>query len=295
MGVDITHIIRHDFRNIKDHDASLKYAKDTLESLKKKLHLHGPDELFEFRDDDEGLTFRLPVYDVEFTLHNGFWQIESFYHYCQIVMHHDDYFWLRRLTFDIARALGQKEAWYAEEYYTWNGGNIENNEVPFEDWISFVEQQYGKPISEFDQEAIMRQGDVHIPDYEPLYHDDFKECIALFEKEQSKLNGYELLGLAIIGNGYYRCLKDGGLYFINAETLKPMFEEPVEAILRSLNGPEFIVFKNGKSAVFDMDGIQLTEYVKGEFNWRWDKYDFSDGHPMRIIYNEEAGIELPPR
>ncbi len=30
MEVDISHIIRHDFRNLKDHAASLKYAKDTI-------------------------------------------------------------------------------------------------------------------------------------------------------------------------------------------------------------------------------------------------------------------------
>ena len=70
---------------------------------------------------------------MELSLHNGFWKMESFYHYCQIVMHDGDYFGLRRKTFDIARALGQKEAWYAEEYYTWNGGNIENPEIPFEE------------------------------------------------------------------------------------------------------------------------------------------------------------------
>jgi hypothetical protein len=241
MGVDITHIIRHKFENIKDHDATLRYAKDTIESLKKKLCLNAPEEYFEFMDDDEGIKFRLPVYDIEMSLHNGFWQIESFYHYCQIVMHHGDYFWLRRLTFDIARALGQKEAWYAEEYYTWNGGNIEDVNVPFREWISFVEKTYKKPIPEFDQEAIIKQGDVHIPDYEPIYHDTFKECFDLFEKEQSRLGDYELLGLSLIGNGYYRCAKDGGLFLVNSETLKTMFDEPIESMLQSLNGPEFII------------------------------------------------------
>ncbi len=118
MGVDISHIIRHDFRNLKDHDASLKYAKDTIETLMKKLHLYGTDDFFWLEDDDESIRFRLPVYDVELSLHNGFWQMESFRHYCQIVMHDGDYFWLRRLTFDIAKTLGQNEAWYAEEYYT---------------------------------------------------------------------------------------------------------------------------------------------------------------------------------
>ena len=94
-------------------------------------------------EDGEEISFYLPVYDVEMSLHNGFWQIESFFHYCQIVMHQGDNFWLRRSLFDIARALGQKEAWHAEEYYTWNGGNIEDFEVPFEDWLAFAEKNTG--------------------------------------------------------------------------------------------------------------------------------------------------------
>ena len=72
MGVDITHIIRHKFENIKYHDATLRYAKDTIESLKKKLCLNAPEEYFEFMDDDEGIKFRHPVYDIEMSLHNGF-------------------------------------------------------------------------------------------------------------------------------------------------------------------------------------------------------------------------------
>jgi len=51
-----------------------------------------------------------------------------------------DHFWLRQLTFDIARALGQDEAWYAEEYYTWNGGGCETPEATFEQWL---ESSYG--------------------------------------------------------------------------------------------------------------------------------------------------------
>jgi hypothetical protein len=39
MGVDITHIIRHDFRNLQDYAAFLKYVKDTIEILKENLHL----------------------------------------------------------------------------------------------------------------------------------------------------------------------------------------------------------------------------------------------------------------
>lgn len=100
------------------------------------------------------------------------------------------------------------------------------------------------------------------------------------------------MGLEYVGNKYYRCKKDGGLYLINSETLKPMFDEPIEAMLQSLNGPEFVVKKNGLSVVFDMKGKQLTDYLPGSFDWKWAKDDFCF---KRIIFNEIAIIELSAR
>ena len=212
-------------------------------------------------------------------------------------MHDGDYFGLRRKTYDIAKALGQNEAWYAEEYYTWNGGNIEDPDVPLEDWIEFVHQKHG-PISEFDPKAIMQQGDVPIPDYEPVYHDSFKECNDTFNEVQSKLKGYTLLGLEYIGNDYYRCENEAGLYLIHSETFKPMFNEPIETMLQNLNGPEFVIKKNGLSAVFDMDGKQLTDFEPGVFYWKWTEIGengFDPNHSKRTIFNEKAKIKLPPR
>lgn len=297
MGVDISHIIRHDFKDVNNRVSSMGFVKETIERLKKNLYIYGVDEEFELEENFETISFQLPVYDVKFELHNVFWDIESYYHYCQIVMHDGDYFWLRRKIYDIVRALGQNEAWHAEEYYTWNGGNIEEPDVPLEAWIEFVNKKYGS-IPEFDQNAIMQQGDVHIPDYEFVYHDTFKECIDTFEQVQSQLNGYRLLGLEFVGNGYYRCEKDGGLYLVNSETFKSMFNEPIEAMLQNLNGPEFVIKKNGMSAVFDMDGKQLTDFVSGIFYWKWteiDEYGFDLCNMKRTIFNEEAKIKLPPR
>ena len=91
MGVDISHIIRHDFRDVNNRDDALEYTKEAIERLKKNLHLYGADEVFEITDDCGCLTFNVPVYDVELSLHNGFWNMESFCHYCQIVMHHGDF------------------------------------------------------------------------------------------------------------------------------------------------------------------------------------------------------------
>lgn len=297
MGVDITHIIRHKFRDVHNHAAAMDFTKKTIRRLKENLHIYEVDDKFELREEWGTFVFQLPVYDVEFQLHNGFWNIESYCHYCQIVMHHGDYFWLRRRIFDIARALGQNEAWHAEEYYTWNGGNIEEPDVSLEEWIEFVTKKYGS-IPEFDQDSIMQQGDVHIPHYEEVYHDSFKECVDTFNEVQSKLKGYTLLGIDYVGNGYYRCEKDGGLYLINSETFNPMFDEPIEAMLQDLNGPEFVVKKNGLSAVFDMDGKQLTDFVTGFFCWKWTEPNMQGYDPRRMyrtIFNKVAKIELPPR
>ena len=206
MSVDISHIIRHNFRQVEDKKASKAFVMKTIEQLKKNLLIQEVDDCFNYRYNDgyNETTFRLPIYDVEFTLHNGFWQIESFYHYYQIVIHNGDFFWLRRLTFDIAKALGQEEAWYAEEFYTWNGGGCEIPESTFEQWQECSIKQYGKNLPEFDQASIMEQGDVDIPDYEPIYHDSFKECKELYNKLQARLGEYKLLGLGQTGDGYLR-------------------------------------------------------------------------------------------
>ena len=110
MGVDVTHIIRHDFKDVKSHKAAKKFLLQTLELLKEKfcVHLDNDDSRFEIRDEDvEDLIFRLPPYKCEFYLRDGFWQIESYFHYNQLVWPVNDVYWLRDMIYDIARVLGQ--------------------------------------------------------------------------------------------------------------------------------------------------------------------------------------------
>ncbi len=196
MGANITHIIRHDFRYTQDIPRSLEFARNTIDCLKKGLLISNPDTDFELYYDKElkELCFQLPIYDVEISLHSGFWQVESFYHYCQLVRYQGDYFRLRASTYDLARVLRQEEAWYATEYYTWNGGKCETLESTFEEWYEQATKAYGKPISEFNPSAIIAQRDY--PDYEPIYHDSFLECRASFDHLQSDLSGYRFPYLA---------------------------------------------------------------------------------------------------
>lgn len=88
-----------------------------------------------------------------------------------------------------------------------------------------------------------------------------------------------------------RCEKDGQLFLLNEQTLAPLFQTPVDDVICPLNGPEFVIVRNGLSAVFNACGKQLTDFVRGRFEWVWDPHSPLYAHE-RIIYNKEANIQL---
>ena len=300
MGVDISHIYRHGFYNVYNGQKSMDFTLKTIENLKKNLLIRVPnDDYFEICQESKNkppdTSFKLPVYDVDFNLHSGFWRVESYYHYVRIIMHHGNYFHLRRMSFDIARALKKEEAWYAEELYTCESTYGSYPDTTFQKWLKYTKQDLRKDIKEYDESEIMSHKDYNWK-FEPVYHDSFKECKELFDSLQKRLKGFRLLGLMNVGNGFLRCEKDGMLYLINEDTMEHLFKEPIEGMLYSLNGLEIIVIKDGLQAVFDENGKQLTVFVNGVFTWCWtDRADFITSFPKRIIYNKEAGIELAPR
>lgn len=290
MGIDISHIIKHDFLDIDNHDEAMRFVTQTMSHLSKTLHIpFESEDKWDLRYDKDiaEISFRLPIYEVEFFLHKGFWQIESYYHYCHIVMHHGTYFWLRALTFDLAMALGQKEAWYAEEYYTWNGV-LDAPGISFDEWIEECKKSYGNEIPDFVRDEIMAQGNDPIPRYESIYHDSFKECFdELQQLRQVVGNRGKILGLYRISR-FIRCEVDGGINLFDLTHNCFVFESPVEDILCPFNGPEFLVLKGNKSALFNAEGKQMSYFVLGQWKWTW-----SNGHTAkRRLFNEEAELEF---
>lgn len=290
MGVDVTHIVRHNFNDIENEEASMKFVLDTIKLLKDKLHLDDPLDSFNINFDKEynEITFRLPLYDVEFTLHRKCWQIESYFHYCQIVMHSGDYFWLREMMYDIATALGNDEMWHAEEYYTWNGGPMEEVNCSFEEWITFTRQKLGRDIPEYDYDGIIRQGDVHIPEYEPVYHDDFAECKIKYDTLKNRLSslGYKPIDLSLFWE-YIRCIRlsDKTVHFLNSKTLEPLISGSPQSYYFDYVPSLFVIKQNDKYALFNFNGgKQLTEFVTQPFRKQWNNEINNN-----IVINDEIG------
>ncbi len=183
MSVDISHIIKTDFRNTEDRHAAWNFILQTIEMFKKALNIKADEEEWELNEED--MSFNLPDGDWEFSLRKGFWIIESGYHYCQIVMHRGRYFWLRDQVYEIAKLLGQEEAWYTPEFNTWNGGPTEDLDCSFEEWLDFATNKNNGIVPEFDSKLIIAQDDFN--KYEIVYHDDFKD-IKLY-KAETQSNG----------------------------------------------------------------------------------------------------------
>lgn len=76
---------------------------------------------------------------------------------------------------------------------------------------------------------------------------------------------------------------------MRVDNLEPLIDIPFDMVTCDLNGLEFVLHRDGLSAVFDPDGKQLTEFVEGTFYWRWSGDVLGYG---RVICNDEAGIKI---
>lgn len=297
MSVSAMHVIRHDFYKVSDQKAATSFVFNTIEQLKKRLFIKGVDSLFELEfeqfDNEIQYSFYLPYYNLRFYLRNGYWEVGSMFKYNSLVFHLGKYFPVRCQAFDVAKALGQNDAWHASEDY-------DSISADFETWLNYANEEIKREeyddrhiteVPEFCCDDIFATGedDGTYYEYVNAYHDDFKECFEYFQYLQDKLKDMELLGLYRIGNNFLRCKKEGGLFLINEDTLQPLFEEPVDCVLNSFNyyySGKFVVIKDGLSAVFDENGKPMTDFVEGTFCWEWGKQE----NTPKIVYNNEAQI-----
>ena len=296
MGVDISHIVRHDFYDLDDMNKSRAFCEKTRDRLWTNLLLGScVDEKgygkINYLDDDTAFEMRIPYNDVEFDLRAGCWKIESYFHYVQLVL--GDY--VRRLIFDVVHALDQTEAWHAAEYYTWNGGPLDNPKCSFQEWYDFVKNEYGTRIPEFNSQCMQQYDKEDKLCYESVYHDSFEECFDEFNRLQDKTDEYRLIGLTRIGRNMLRAEKNGELYLLNEQNMHPAFFFPVRT--ENTFGQWIILWKDDKSAIIDDWGNQLTPFVQGQFVIKYESREFQCNGEKYIRHftcteNKEAKMKI---
>ena len=135
MSVDLSVIIRTDFRERDKEEATLKKLEETAAILNKSegttSYLVDTDDSFDrwcIRDLSEGHFF------IELWLFNGFWHMETSFGYHQYFTRTMG---IRKTIYGYAMLLGQKDVWPCEEYYTWNSGILEEPTRTFEEWKEY--------------------------------------------------------------------------------------------------------------------------------------------------------------
>ena len=115
----------------------------------------------------------------------------------------------------------------------------------------------------------------------------YKECHDVLNAIRSRFPEYDILS---ISNPLPNCAlaaKNDELFILNYETGSCLTGNPIDNCRTDFNGAGIQVFKGEKSAFFNMEGEQLTDFRVGNFSWKWDTrciYAF-----RQIIIDEATG------
>ena len=142
MSVDLSVIIRTDFRKRDNIEATLMKLKETAADLNNaegaKSYVVDTDDTFDrwcIRDIDDGHFF------MELWLHNDFWHMETGFGYFQYFQKVHS---ICRSVYEYVKLQGEMEAWPCDERYSGNSGTLSDCCVKFEEWIAYCEKGLGK-------------------------------------------------------------------------------------------------------------------------------------------------------
>lgn len=295
MSHCVDHIIRHDFFELDDREAVMQFLQKTIAQIKEKLYIKSeiPIKVFDFEEDPEFIpeySFVIPSCDYDVLLGNGFWIISSSLSLGSLFTRFHGEFTVRNDIFDIARALGQNEAWHCSEYNSTDCPEFNYQIDDFHTWIKVMEQKYGV-IEEFDElkidDFVAKNPHSY---YSTLLHDTFDSCRERMAELQNQFPGWNIVRVKPLMHKYIVLHNDKGLFLADHATGRPLLEYPVDDIFENLNGAGVVMTKNGKSAFFDNEGIQKSDFVNGVWKWRWIPQCPSLGIE---IYNEQVGLRYP--
>ncbi len=295
MSHCVDHIIRHDFFELDDREAVMQFLKKTITQIKEKLYIKCeiPIKVIDFEEDPDFIpeySFEIPSFDYDVFLCKGFWIISASLSLSSLFTKFYGEFTIRNDIFDIARALGQNEAWHCSEYNSTDCPEFNYHTDDFYTWIKIMEKRHGV-IEEFDEFKI---DDFIAKDshgyYSNILHDTFDSCQKKMAELHCQFPGWNIVRINPLMHKYTVLHNKKGLFLADHTTGHLLLEYPVDDIFENLNGAGVVMTKNGKSAFFDNEGVQKSDFVDGVWKWKWIPSCPSLGIE---IYNEQAGLKYP--
>lgn len=290
MGVDANIILRHDFYELEDYEKSINFVKTTIEKVKRRLQIECEDSSFDlygnYYDDDcwSFITFEIPVLNIDVELRKGYWSVSPLYRYLHVANKSLGRLPIADTAFDIARILDAGEAWYCDEYI-----DDECMMMTLDELIEVATKQHG--ISEYPYAELMHNDNDSSIEYASFYHDSFHDIQQEFEVLCERCGNYTPTFIQSFGRSFVRVLKDGKFNLADRESGELILKSDLNDIEQA-HGCEFIGKLDGKIALFSKDGVQLTEFVQGEFNWKWGTSAMEEKGWRKFYHNEKAQIRI---
>lgn len=300
MSVDLSLIIPNNCQSLRDTQNARKCFDDTIDSVIK--HFHGRKQFVtdisirsnEDDPDDIEYSFGIPFLNITAYMHSGFWDIWPVAGYSQYFFpFNTDMFgkprtWPREVCFNTLLAFGHTEGWICDEFHSWNC-KLEDFDSTFEDWKAYGKNDEDSIIHEFD---IMRFADVDPkkgiwPDYDRKYHDSYKECHDVLNAIRSRFPEYDIFSISNPLPDCALAAKNDELFILDYKTGSCLTGTPIDNCRADFCGAGIQVFKGEKSAFFNMEGEQLTDFRVGNFSWKWDTRCINA--LRQIIIDEAAG------
>lgn len=290
MGVDVHILIKHDFHELEDYEKSMQYVMQTANRVREALYINDNIKHFDVRgfyDEDNkwsDICFRIPLLDVNVELRRGYWNVWSGHHFCQVTNKVFGRLHISDLAFDVARSLGQNEAWYCDEYDA--DKYYENN---LEELLAAVQNKY--TITEYPYSELMQYADDEFPTPANFYHDSFTELRREFAELHEKCGDYTPTSIRLVGKYFVRVTANGKFNLYNLKESRLQFREACDDF-RIIRGCNFVCKNNGKVALFGKEGKQLTDFVIGNFTTEWGEHNPFDKFTRIIIHNHTAKIKV---
>lgn len=268
MSVDLSIIIKTDFRKRHDKVATLKKLEETAAILNKaegtNSYFVDTEDTFDqwcIRDNDEGHFF------IELWLFNGFWHMETSFGEHQ---YFTKTMGVRKSVYDYTILLGQTEALPCSEFYTWNSKIFDDYLITFEGWEEYCVKRMGHEIKAFNLNEVLERKDLFYHS-DGVCHDTFIDFHKKMKVYNDLYSDYTLLEMNKVGPMLY-LQKDSKKYLLNTDTLEFITGGPIDAYDMLDTCQYAWVKRNKETAIVSPKGELVSNFMKAHFYSKGD-YD----------------------
>ncbi len=201
MGIDIGHIVRHnfmDFENPKEVERFLYAAEEKL------CNFFGCSRL-EIVNNGETQDYGIYMSGSQIgsiQLYRGFWFIGTAYRFSQYLS--CDF--VRRMFFDFTNALGGEDGWSCDDNHSWNCSKFNIDEEDFDQWLKMANKA---GIGEYSKDVQIGN-----PCEYNIFYDSFDDLKAELKQLQERFPDYQINTISTIGECFIRAIREGKLYLL---------------------------------------------------------------------------------